>query len=520
MSIAQNLRGLLSRRRAAPLNATTAQRRAARELLILQDDVGTGVRHLAVGLVWRPLMQADSARSASTMAKDAHASHFAVLPTKVCGYGIVPKAWFKKQKAAIRGKAHGPQITPVAALAISRLGSTPALLAIDLGEGETWLCVLRNQRPEGSEEIVRSNSGDAKDARAALQRIREIQAIPGNDNLILHTDLANAKANGAVALSLADLTSLPFTPGSQLQPIGAAASSDTVPKPVLVTALVGILGYIAYSQYTAYEVAELAAKKAAERARSEISENPQAAWQAAIAASIPKNRRQPGVAVLQALRTHLTNVPVDWLGWDLKSLKCQAQATPSDPKAGTAQAWDCLAQYEPAAKGRPATNLELSRAVPTGMHAEFLPTTHASLAWRFEVPVAALDAKSLPTKLSVLMQTASKLQELNPFLTEAPNFAFAPMKVVEPKTAGGQVIARPADVALPLEGALVVHGPLRVMKTLVDASIAADWKSMSLAVNRDAGGAVNTPLVDSAATAPNKQSMLMLTLEGALYAQD
>jgi len=505
MTITQTMLGWVRRRPSLPKSPTAAQRRAARELLILQDDTGTGVRYLAVGLVWRPLLQANGARHAATMAKEARATHFTVLPTKVAGYGVLPKSFLKKNKGDVGA------ITPVASLAIGRVGATPALLAIDLGEGETWICVLRNQRPEGAEEILRNAVGDNK---AVLQRLRELQSAPGNEDLQLYTDISNAKTTDSKALSLADLASQPVLPGSQLQLVGAGGGSGALPRPVMALGIVGAVAYLAYNQYTSFQAEELAAQKAAARALAEQSNNPAAAWKSALA-NLPNGRNEPSTAALTALRSNLASVPVDWLGWELKSLKCQAQS-----RKDTGQVWECLALYDPSPRGRRATNLELSRAVPAGMRVDFAPTTRASLAWSFDVETTPLETDALPTKQSVVLHTASRLQELRPVLSEAPVFVFSPLKgLVEPKTPGGQPIPKPPEISLPLEAALVVHGPLRSMQALSDRSIAADWKSLSVAVNRDSAAASATPLGDVSARSTEMQSLLMLTLEGTLYAQ-
>lgn len=503
MSIANRLLGLFKGRGSSPKPATTTQRRAARELLILQDDTGTGVRDIAVGLVWRPLMMANGARQAAAMAKEAKATHYVILPSKTIGYGIVPKRKSEKSKASAPA-------TPVAALAIGRLGSANALLAIDIGQGETWICILRNQRPEGAEEILRS---DPADPGSVVQRVNDIRRVPGNDDLQVHSDVVLSRIPDAKHLSMADLTSQPSMPGGQLQAVAAGGGSGTIPKPILIgTVLVGA-AYIGNYLYTSAEAEQAAAGKQAELADLMRSEDPATAWKAALAA-MPKGRNQPNVSTLVMLSEKMATTPVNWLGWELKQISCI-----SSERKETGQPWTCQAGYEPSVKGKYATNLELSKAVPSGMQVEFLPTTRANLSWSFESKTDALDSASLPHVERSLVDTASSLQILQSALTEPPTYAFTPIKgIVAPTSRVGQAIERPKDLVLPQEARLVINGPLRVIGALIQSPILADWKTLTVTFKPYVVSQVPPPAQDGVYTEAVNRSALMLTLEGSLYA--
>lgn len=503
MSIANRITGLFKGRGVSPKPATTTQRRAARELVILQDDTGTGVRDIALGLVWRPLMLANGARQAAAMAKEAKASHYVILPSKTIGYGILPKRKGDKNKAT-------SPATPVAALAIGRLGSANALLAIDIGQGETWICILRNQRPEGAEEIVRS---DTADEASVVQRVNDIRRVPGNDDLQVYSDVVLKRIPDAKPLSLADLTSQPSMPGGQLQAVAAGGGSGTIPKPILIGSVLVGVAYMGNYLYTSAEEEQATSKKLAELAESARSEDPSVAWKIALAA-IPAGRNQPNVTTLALLSEKLASAPVNWLGWELKQISCTASE-----RKETGQPWACQAGYEPALKGKHATNLELSKAVPAGMQVEFLPTTRANLSWAFESKTSALDAASLPMVQQALVETASSLQNLQTVLTEPPTYSFAPIKgITAPTGRLGQAIERPKDMALPQEARLVVNGPLRVIDSLIQSPILADWKTLTVTFKPDAASQALMPAQGSLNANSPTRSALMLTLEGSLYA--
>ncbi|MCX8518336.1 MAG: hypothetical protein ORN29_09840 [Rhodoferax sp.] len=521
-------------------------RRAARDILVLDAGASESGRTVAVNLVWRTVMQAGDKQPA-IMARDAGASHYCSVQGTV-GYGKLPST-----RNGLRPTATAAAITPLALLAMRHIsntvGNTAALLALTLGQGTYWLCSIRNGLPSGPEEVVAS----LDILRGILEEASDLAIDNEAESFTLFTDAIAGSASDmdiegldqgldarqfsfpVQALTLNELLREQAAPGDVLQAVGISrgTSNNTgrgqgkASSPVRKAVMAGLPLLLAYGGYSYYqqEQEEQAsiAKAAAERAATEKVIDPAVLWSQAIQ-SATRHHHAADALVLKTLRSSLGKVPVDWLGWQLKSTSCSVSTT--NPTAATAatergRSWDCVASYE--AKEQSASFAQLQAAVPAGFSARFLPTTKASLHWAVQQSVAPLEVKTLPFQSQTILDLGSTLQGLRAELTELPSFTFVPLAdLVPPKDKSGTAVAQPVSMETPVQASLNLKGPLRSLDSIIQQGIAANWSSLTVQLSDskllalDPANAVAS--INNNSTA--NTSALTFELSGVVYAKN
>ena len=516
--------------------------RAARDLVVVNHNG----RDVAMNLLWRTVMQAGEKQPA-IMAREAGASHYCSVNGTV-GYGKLPKT---RNGLRLRPTETTP-ITPVAMLAARRIGNTAALLALDIGNGNYWLCSIRNGLPFGPESFVtrlaqllallqEASDRAIDDEAEAFTLFTDAIPIPGSDS--------EGEGDGVPAmqfafplqpLTLVELLLEQAAPGDVLQPVGSTrasgASGATGDKPgssKFKSVLLGLgvpllLAYGGYSYYQQDQEEKAAIARAEALLKVKPVINPEQLWQQALQAAT-KNRHAADALLLPVLRTSLGKVPVDWLGWKLKTVTCSAvpvpvaaskgAVAPMNPPSSPSSPWNCVANYEAPRAQLVATNAQLLAALPAGFSATFIPTTKAMLSWQVPHSAAPLDAKVLPSQSQALIDLGSALQTLAPALSEPPTFAFVPLPdLVAPKDDAGVTLIRPVSIETPLMATLNLKGPLRTLDTIIQSGIAADWNS--LAVHLSDTRPVVPDLVSTSASASTPASALTFELMGVVYAKN
>ena len=518
--------------------------RAARDLVVVNHNG----RDVAMNLLWRTVMQAGEKQPA-IMAREAGASHYCSVNGTV-GYGKLPK---KSNGRHLRPTETTP-ITPVAMLAARRIGNTAALLALDIGNGNYWLCSIRNGLPFGPESFVtgyaqllallqEASDRAIDDEAEAFTLFTDAIPIPGSDS--------EGEGDGVPAmqfafplqpLTLVELLLEQAAPGDVLQPVGSTrasgASGATGDKPgssKFKSVLLGLgvpllLAYGGYSYYQQDQEEKAAIARAEALLKVKPVINPEQLWQQALQAAT-KNRHAADALLLPVLRTSLGKVPVDWLGWKLKTVTCSAVPVPVAASKGAvapmnppsspsspASIWNCVANYEaPRGQLGLATNAQLLAALPAGFSATFIPTTKAMLSWQVPHSAAPLDPRVLLSQSQALINLGSALQTLTPALSEPPTFAFVPLPdLVAPKDDAGVPLLRPASLETPLMATLNLKGPLRSLDNIIQSGIAADWNS--LAVHLSDTRPVVPELVSASTSTP--ASALTFELMGVVYAKN
>ena len=492
--------------------------RDARALVVLHQDG----RDVAINLVWRTVIQAGEKQPA-IMAREAGASHYCSVEGTV-GYGKLPNT----RSGQRHSQTDTNPITSLALLAIRRVGDLPALLALKLGDDKYWLCSFRNGEPAGPEAMVPSRD----EFLSIIANARE-QAIENDKAFTLFTDAL--PDSDSEFMSLEELLREPAAPGDVLQPVGtvrasattgAKRSSGTFKSAFLGLGVPLLLAYGGYSYYQQDQEEKAAIERAeARRKQDKAVISPQEQWNQALQAAI-RNRHAADAQLLQALRTSLGKVPVDWIGWQLKTVACTAPVEainqPSKPanQTGAPRSWACVANYE-APRMQVATNAQLLAALPTGFSPVFIPTTKATLNWKVPHSAAPLDTKVLPSQSQTLIDLGSALQTLTPALSEPPTFAFVPLPdLVAPKDAAGVDLIRPASLETPVMATLNLKGPLRSLDSIIQSGIAADWSSLTVHLS-DSKPATNDQTNPSASnTANTNASALNFELTGVVYAKN
>ena len=516
--------------------------RAARDLVVVNHNG----RDVAMNLLWRTVMQAGEKQPA-IMAREAGASHYCSVNGTV-GYGKLPKT---RNGLRLRPTETTP-ITPVAMLAARRIGNTAALLALDIGNGNYWLCSLRNGVPFGPESFV---TGLAQ-LLAILQEASDRAIDDEAEAFTLFTDaIPNSDSDGDSVpvmqfafplqpLTLNELLREQAAPGDVLQPVSSVrasgASGATGDKPgsskfksmFLGLGVPLLLAYGGYSYYQQDKEEKAAIARAEALLKVKPVINPEQLWNQALQAAT-RNRHAADAQLLRVMRTSLGKVPVDWLGWTLKTVTCSAVPVPvaaskgavapmnppSSP-ASPSSIWNCVANYEaPRGQLGLATNAQLLAALPAGFSATFIPTTKAMLSWQVPHSAAPLDPRVLPSQSQALIDLGSALQTLTPALSEPPSFAFVPLPdLVAPKDDAGVTLMRPASLETPLMATLNLKGPLRSLDNIIQSGIAADWNS--LAVHLSDTRPVVPDLVSTSASASTPASAMTFELMGVVYAKN
>ncbi len=451
-------------------------------------------RELVLGLNWRMIMLSGGTQAAMKLARDAGATHYCMVGGQTVGYGVLPGK---------KGASFPDQTTPAALLA-ARQYFGDGLYALSLSEKEIWVAQTRSGRPIGRDQVLVDEHGDV--AKKAEEWLAERLGIAPESTIYTDIDISSIGVKSR-EFSLSLLMTMPIVPGDKLQAVqtGAWTLKNNISQRIRTIGGVAVLVWIAFTAYDYWTESVKAERRAKNAADEKQAEDPNKVWQDVIR-KLSSGRFQPASESLSTLRQSLGNLPVSWKGWKLTNAVCAAKTV-----VLAAQTWTCVANYEAGEAKNTATNRELSQSVPEGYTAKFKPMQSVSLEWSVIRQVEALKIVSLPTRTYHMLETASKLQELMPALTNTPSFAFTTIAVAPPRGADGKEIASPAGVRIdiPSEAAINLRGPLRTFDALISRGIDADWRSIKLTYDRQEADEIKL-----------KTSALQIEFNGNLYAKD
>jgi hypothetical protein len=448
---------------AAPLSDASASRTpiaTPQHLALLASD--SGQRVLAMGLRWRAMVVAvkDADGHAIKEARRAKASHYVSAPL-LLGVGRIPQDV-------------DAQIFSAAMIAAQN--APHAIFAMRLPDGRVWIAQITGGRPSGSEDIC-------DDAFAATQKVA--QARQASDELQVWSNIDEIPSRHPYSWD--DLMLLPPPAAAQVKKVPRQQLFGQIPAVVRYSAALVVLALGAEQGWNWYQAEGRAQARASMLAEQEqkLQERAQA-WQGQLRTEL--SARATDLRV-DSLRQSIDRLPVIWQGWKLQSARCTAAPLTAQQVSGQAKEWTCTAAYQaPDAKDSKqsfAPNKVLS--TPAGFEAEYLPPRAANLKWRVSTPGQPVQIARLGSVQSHLVETASLLQANMADLT-ASEIRFVPIKLVPPqatKGTGGASGADPAsqvapkELAVPLQSALTVKGPLALLDALVPR-INADWSAMVL----------------------------------------
>jgi hypothetical protein len=478
---------------ASELSGRNSIKRHEAQLLLLVKSASSS-RELVLGLNWRMIMLSGGTEAAMKLARDAGATHYCMVGGQTVGYGVLPGK---------KGKSLPDQTAPAALLA-ARHYFGDGLYALSLSDKEIWVVQTRSGRPIGQDQVLIDNNGNV--AKKAKQWLAERLAITSESTIYTDIDVTSMGANSR-EFSLSTLMTVSIVPADKLRAVLTETWTlkNSISKRVWKIAAVITLGWIAVATYDYWNESVKAERHAKNAADEKQAEDPKKVWQDAIL-QLASGRIQPASESLLPLRQSLGKLPVSWEGWKLTNAVCNPK-----PVALGKQTWTCIANYEVGESKKVGTNRELNLTIPEGYTAQFKPTQSVSLGWSVVRQVEPLKISLLPTRASHMVETASKLQELMPALTNTPSFSFTTIPVAPPRSADGKEIAIPTGVHIdiPSEATINLRGPLRTFDALMSRGIDADWRAIKLTY--DSIGADEVKV---------KTSSLQIELIGNIYAKD
>jgi len=412
--------------------------------------IENGEVQAAFGLRWRTLIQAGGKEESQFMASKAKATHY-IFRSPLCGYGILPQ------------EAEG-QVFP-AALLVSKLALGTAIFAVSISKGQYWLAMVRNGQPASTDEIVNADSD-----HEILARVRSLIAQYEGERITVYSDIRNSGLEPQRNFALPEVFDVVRTDQDRL--LRLPRKTNRIPKPLVITAVIGalvLIGQRGYSEYMAYQ------RRLDKDAHKVVEDSPEDAWKPVVANFVARTPK-PDAAAYLLVRKSLDMQPAIIAGWTLVIAKCTAGDLAVDKRR-----WDCQATYERSRIGE--TSMQMRERVK-----QLLPETAVAfpnmqsmvLSWPLIQQANAIDLAKLDKPEDIKLPLESKLQTVLPSLNTATPFKMVAYEFKAPLRKDGKPHPRPQSVPNVLVGKVTLKGPLRSMDALTQQIDVLDWDSLSI----------------------------------------
>lgn len=416
---------------------------------LVQDD---GVI-AAFGVRWRSLVKAGGRDDAQDMAQKAKGTHY-LLRAHLLGYGIVPKG----TEGAIYP----------ASILVGKIAIGNAIFAINLGNGRFWLSLVRNGSPTNTDEVL-ENTSEAD----VLARVHNLIAQFDGEHILFYSDIQNSGLDSQRNFTLREVFDV--VRGDQDRLIKLPPKGGKIPKPVLISTILGALilaGQKGYTEYQAYQA------RLAMEANQVIEELPEAAWAPVVAAFVAKTPK-PNHQELIAIRKSLDEQPVLWAGWFLKGARCQAGDLVVDTRT-----WSCQASYDRSRVGETSEQMRARVKQRAENQVPAFPTiTTMVVTWTIKQKAEAIVLKDLGVPGEIVIQTVSKLQGFLPSLTNAPDFKMTQVEWKPPIRKDGKPHPKPETVPDIYMANLTLNGPMRSIDAVTQVVQNMQWDAMGIEFN-------------------------------------
>lgn len=451
-------------------------------LAIVVDDASQNA--IAFGVTWRAIATRNVGMAeAVKAARSAGATHL-ITSLQQFGFGAMP--------------ADAPAGVTVyaAARVAARQHGGDAIYALKLFEGEYWFAVVRGGQPSAMDRIIFSDN----DLEITGEVVREIASgVDDGTKYTVYTNLEDHEfSDRARSLEPADLLLSVHSVEDTLVPLPSKRAQ--LPMPIVVAILVAIGIAFASKGWQMYQEKErqrLAALNVV------VDEPPEQAWARAMK-TWADTRTEPDARGLTAVRVSLGSVPLTWGGWKLQGGGCIAQ-TGVSPSQGGVQ-WNCSATYLRGPVGK--VNRDMKDEVPAGWSVQYVGLDKINSSWSLRTPGKAFSFEALRPVEYHQVETASRLQKLQPSFGQIGDLAFAPVEIAPPRKADGTSYPVTDTTPQVRSAQFTLKAPLRSIDALIDAEIPAVWQQLAVTFQTDEGSKAGL-----------RSSALMADVKGLIYAK-
>lgn len=333
------------------------------------------------------------------------------------------------------------------------------------GEGLFWVvAVADGQVVQGTDVLVSEEM--------ARQAVSDLSRRWPKDSARLFSNITVGWLPNAEPLSWDDLRDLALrnADNCELVPVKSATAVNKNVLWVLAAGVALLAINEGWGQYKAY-AARKAAEEAAANAPKAISH--EEAW--AMGLKSWEDKTKIGLPDdLSLLLKSVGSIPLDIVGWEVRTLKCGRQI----------DLWGCSAEYDRRAESR-ATTKDLLAALPSGWRASWGPLDKVTLNFNVTGSVAKPEASKLLPATQMTLPALSFAQHHSRAFHAIEIAAAAAVPLELPKQPDGSPTLvdmskmRPVPVVIPVKAS----GPLRSFALFQDLPIS--WNSFALDLGRN-----------------------------------